>query len=161
MSHCRGFPVPPLFAAAAAFALLAGASAPVAAQVTAVSLTDAGREVQVPLTAEQVTMGRAVAHGMLAGARRDVTRPVSDEEVEALGDRGTLLRVHLARAESVYLLRLGASARASRIAAYVPPDADDHAFVFLGRSSWQRIVVVSLPEALRRELRALRGASGD
>lgn len=149
-----------LLTAASVLALLAGPPA-LSAQVTALSLRDSGRDLPVALTAEQVTMGRALAHGMLAAARSDVTRPVTDEEVRALGDRGTLLRVNLARAESVYLLRLGASARASRIAAYVPPGADDHAFVFLGRSTWQRIVVVSLPEAVRRELRALRRAAGD
>lgn len=148
-------------AALAALALVAVRPAGGTAQVTAVSLVDAGREVALPLTAEQITLGRAVAHGMLAGAWRDVTRPVTDQEVEALGDRGTLFRVHLARPESVYLLRLRASARASRIAAYVPAGADDHAFVFLGRSAWQRIVVVSLPETVRRELRQLRAAAGE
>ncbi|NIQ54632.1 MAG: hypothetical protein GWN71_15030, partial [Gammaproteobacteria bacterium] len=74
---------------------------------------------------ELAVLGRTVARGLLATARRDVTRPISDGEVASLGRRGTLLRIRLTRPEPVHLLRLGARARPSRLAAYVPPGRDD------------------------------------
>lgn len=140
---------------------MAGLGLPTAAraQVTGVHLIDRGRPVPVQVTPDIARLGRTITHGLLAAARRDVTRPVSDGELRALGERGTLLRVQLAAAEDVVLLRLGRRARASRLAAYVPPDRDDHAFIFLGRSRWDRIVVVDLPGAVRDELRRLRSES--
>lgn len=138
----------------AAAAGLPGSPAP--AQVTHLSLTHAGAAVPLDVTGEMVAAGRAIAHGLLARTSRDVTRAVSDEEIAALGRRGTLLQVRLGRAEDVLLLRLRARTRASRVAAYVPPERDDQAFVFLGRGTWHRIVVVDLPEPVRREIRGLR-----
>lgn len=129
---------------------------PAAGQVTDVSLVHEGRTVPLQVTPELVTLGRTIALGVLATASRDVTRSVSDAEVDALGRRGTLLRVDLAEPVDVRLLRLGARSRASRLAAYVPPDWDDRAYVFLGRSSWERVVVVDLPYLVQAELRALR-----
>lgn len=127
------------------------------AQVSGVALTERGERIPLSLTAEQVTLGRALAHGLLARARRDVTRPVSNAHLAALGRRGTLLRVHLKRPEDVLLLRLRARTRASRLAVYVPPGQDDHAYVFLGRDRWHRIVVVDLPDNARSAIRRLRG----
>lgn len=134
---------------------MAGATA-AGAQVSAVGLIDRGQTVPLDLSGEQVKLGRAMAHGLLASARRDVTRPISDSQLAALGSRGTLLRVHLAQPEDVLLLRLRARTRATRLAAYVPPDQDDHAYVFLGRARWNRIVIVDLPGRARAALRRLR-----
>lgn len=136
------------------YPILAGGAAE--AQVSDIRVTDAGRSVPVAPGPEEVALGRTMALGLLAGAHRDVTRPVTDQEIEGLGERGTLLQVLLRRPESVYLVRLRSTARPSRIAAYVPPDRDDYAYIFLGHTAWQRIVVVTLPEALRREVRSLR-----
>lgn len=135
---------------------IAASAAPSSAQVVDASLTERGRPVSLRLTDELVAVGRTLGHGLLATARRDVTRPVTDAEVAALGRRGTLLRIRLSRPETVALLRLGARARASRLAAYVPPRQDEHAFVFLGRSRWDRIVVVDLPDRVRTAVRRLR-----
>lgn len=135
-------------------ALLLPAS--VGAQVTGVALVDRGERIPLRLTGEQVTVGRALAHGLLGGATRDVTRPISDAELAALGRRGMLLHVRLKRPENVVLLRLRARTRATRLAAYVPPGQDDHAFVFLGRARWHRIVVVDLPDNARSAIRRLR-----
>lgn len=150
----------PLVSAVLALAGLAfaGAVAPTPArgQVTDVSLLHEGRRVPLQVTPELATLGRTIALGVLATAKRDVTRSVTDAEVDALGRLGTLLRVELARPVDVRLLRLGARSRASRLAAYVPPDWDDRAYVFLGRSSWERVVVVDLPYLVQAELRALR-----
>lgn len=132
------------------------AATPAEGQVASVSLVHQGRAVPLQVTPELTRLGRTMALGLLATASRDVTRQMSDAEVDALGRRGTLLRVELARPEEVRLLRLGVRSRASRLAAYVPPDWDDRAYVFLGRSSWERIVLVDLPYPVRAELRALR-----
>lgn len=139
-------------------ALAAVVSAPsvAVAQAMEVRLTERGAPVPLDLTEDRVAMGRGLAHGLLASAHEDVTRPVTDAEVAALGRRGTLLEVTLPSPEPVLLLRLMERARASRLAAYVPPDRDDRAFVFLGRGSWERIVVVSLPEQIRTAVRRIR-----
>ena len=141
----------------AAAALVAGASG-IDGQVTAVELVNQGEPVPMRLTGDEVRMGRATAHALLASAHSDVTRPMTDADVEALGQRGTLLRIRLARPEDVLLLRLRSLARPSRLAAYVPPDRDDRAFVFLGQSGWDRVVVVPLPDGIRQALRQVRGA---
>jgi hypothetical protein len=140
-------------------ALPAAAPAGAGAQIAGLTLVERGEHVPLELTAEQLTLGRTVTHGLLATARRDVTRPVSDAELTALGNRGTLLRVRLAKPERVLLVGLGARARATRVAAYVPPGREDRAYVFLGRSRWNRIVVVELPEAVRAAVRRLRASS--
>lgn len=140
---------------AAAAALLAGASG-VHGQVAAVELVNRGEPVPIRLTGDDLRMGRTAAHALLATAHSDVTRPTTDADVEALGRRGTLLRIRLARPEDVLLLRLRSRERPSRLAAYVPPDRDDRAFVFLGRSGWDRIVVVSLPDGVREAVRQIR-----
>lgn len=129
------------------------------AQIAGLTLVDRGERVPVELTGEQIALGRTLTHGMLAGARHDVTRPISDAEVAALGRRGTLLRVRLAKPETVLLVRLRARARPTRLAAYVPPGRDDRAYIFMGRSRWDRIVVVGLPEAARSAVRRLRATS--
>jgi hypothetical protein len=130
------------------------------AQIVQVALTERGRPVPVAMTDDLATLGRTVAHALLATARRDVTRPVSDSDLAALERRGTMLRVRLASPQPVALLRLGARDRASRLAAYVPPGQDHHAFVFLGRSTWSRIVVVDLPGRVRAAIRRLRAKAG-
>ena len=145
-----------------AFALLTGlatAAVGARAQVTGVELMDRGRPVPVDLTPDLTALGRTLTMGLLANAHQDVTRPVSDAEILSLARRGTLLRVDLARPEDVILLRLRSRARASRLAAYVPPDRDDRAFVFLGEADWDRIIVVTLPDPVRDELRRLRSAT--
>jgi hypothetical protein len=140
--------------------LLVALAIPVAAagQIVSVELTESGEPVPLELTDDLAALGRGVAHGLLATAHRDVTRPVTDSEIDALGRRGTLLEVRLARPEQVVLLRLRGRERPSRLAAYVPPERDDHAYVFLGGATWKRIVVVSLPDQVRAELRRLREA---
>lgn len=144
---------------------LAMAADGVGAQVSAVALVDRGEPIPLQLSGEDVSVGRALAHGLLANAGRDVTRPITDAEITALGHRGTLLRVRLSRPEDVLLLRLRARTRATRVAAYVPPGQDGHAFVFLGRERWHRIVVVDIPDTVRAALRRLRAerttATGD
>jgi hypothetical protein len=139
-------------------AILAGASG-VDGQVTAVDLVNQGEPVPMRITGEEVRIGRATAHALLASAHSDVTRPVTDADIEALGARGTLLRIRLAQPEDVLLLRLRSRARPSRLAAYVPPERDDRAFVFLGQSGgWDRIVVVALPDGIRQAVRRVRTA---
>ncbi len=145
-------------ALAAVFLLLAPGGA--RGQVMSVELTERGEPVPLDVTDDLAALGRGVAHGLLATAHRDVTRPVTDAELEALGRRGTLLEVRLARPEQVVLLRLRGRDRVSRMAAYVPPGRDDEAFIFLGRSSWERIVMVTLPDPVRTELRRLRTERG-
>ena len=143
-------------------AVLAGllaAAGPAPAQITHLSLTHAGQDIPVRPTGEELAAGRAVVHGLLATTRTDVTRPVTDAQLTALGQRGTLVRLRLARSEPILLLGLGVRTRARRLAAYVPPDRDDRAFVFLGRAAWERVVMVDLPAEVRRELRALRAGA--
>lgn len=139
--------------------LPAASPAVVSAQIAGLTLIERGERVPLQLTGEQLSLGRTVTHGLLATARHDVTRPITDAELTALGNRGTLLRVRLAKAEHVLLVGLGARARPWRVAAYVPPGREDRAYVFLGRSTWDRIVVVDLPEAVRTAVRRLRAAS--
>lgn len=126
------------------------------AQVVRIDLVERGQPVPLQLTSDEVTLGRTLTHGLLASARRDVTRPITDADLTALGERGTLLSVRLASPEDVLLLRLRARARPTRLAAYVPPDRDDYAYVFLGRTGWDRIVIVDLPDVARTALRRLR-----
>lgn len=143
------------FALALVMTGLLGTAAALPGQVVDVALTRRGRPVPLHTTREMTRLGRTLAHGLLATAHQDVTRPVSDTDLAALGRRGTLLRVRLAAPEPVVLLRLGVRDRPSRLAAYVPPGRHDRAFVFLGRSRWHRIVVVDLPDTVRDALRRL------
>jgi hypothetical protein len=148
-----------VLAALAAGGLAPGAQ-PAAAQVRSVALVERGRPVPIRVTAELESLGRGLARGLLATAHRDVTRPVTDGQLDALARRGTLLRIRLVRPETVTLLRLGSRSRASRLAAYVPPQRDDRAYIFLGRGRWSRIVLVDLPAPLRSEVRRLRSRRG-
>ncbi|MFP4622868.1 MAG: hypothetical protein ACOC3J_06825 [Gemmatimonadota bacterium] len=149
--------VPPLLSSSLAVVLVLAAASAVRAQRVDVSLIHEGRIVPLETDARDLAAGRALAHALLATARSDATRSVTDREIDGLARRGTLLRVRLDRPEDVLLLRLGQRTRVSRLAAYVPPDHDRYAYVFLGRADWHRVIVVDLPGELRRELRRLRG----
>lgn len=126
------------------------------AQIAGIDLVERGEPVPLQLTPEQIAVGRTLTHGLLATASRDVTRPFTDADLAALGSRGTLLRVRLARPEDVLLLRLRARERPTRLAAYVPPGREDVAYVFLGGATWRRIVMVDLPGTAVAALRRLR-----